>query len=75
MNGGAIKGGALPVLAWLLLAAAGPAVAGTVHKCISPQGELSYVSKRVRGAQCTVVSTYRASRTPGPRIPDWVPPP
>ncbi len=75
MKGCAIKGGALPALAWLMFAATGPAVAGTVHKCVSPQGELSYVSKRVRGAQCTVVSTYRASRTPGPRVPDWVPPP
>ncbi len=75
MKGASIKGLGLSTLAWLLLAAAAPAVAGTVHKCVSPQGELSYVSKRIKGAQCSVVSTYTASRTPAARVPDWVPPP
>lgn len=74
MKGAAIKGfGGLLACAGLL--AALPVVAGTVYKCESADGGLSYVSKRVKGAKCTVVSSYRATRTPAPRVPDWVPPP
>ena len=41
--------------------AAGPAVAGTVYRCDSPEGGRVYASKRVPGAKCTAVSTYRKS--------------
>lgn len=48
-----------------LLAAAPVAHAGTVYRCDSADGGRSYVSKRVKGANCTAVSSYRATR-PGP---------
>ncbi len=54
--------------------AAAPAVAGTIYRCDSADGGRAYVSKRVKGAKCTVVSSYTASRTPAPRVPAWVPP-
>jgi soluble lytic murein transglycosylase-like protein len=53
------------VLACLLAAA--PAVAGTVYRCDSADGGRSYSSKRVPGAKCTAVSSYKAShRAPAP---------
>ncbi|MGI8560027.1 MAG: lytic transglycosylase domain-containing protein [Luteimonas sp.] len=63
------------VLALTCLLVTLPAVAGTVYKCESADGGLSYVSKRVKGDKCTVISSYRSTRTPAPRVPDWVPPP
>ncbi|MGH8031668.1 MAG: lytic transglycosylase domain-containing protein [Luteimonas sp.] len=58
------------------LLAAAPAVAGTVYRCDSADGGRSYVSKRVAGATCVAVGSYRAA---GPRaaptVPSWVPPP
>lgn len=75
MTGAAIKGfGGLLALGGLM-AAATPAMAGTIYRCDSADGGRSYVSKRVKGAECTVVSSYRATRTPAPKVPDWVPPP
>ena len=45
-----------------------PAVAGAVYRCDTPDGARSYVSKRVPGARCDVVSEYRAQRhAPAPR--------
>lgn len=55
------KGLVLPLAIVCLLATA-PAVAGTVYRCESADGVPSYVSKRVPGAQCTVVSRYRPGR-------------
>jgi soluble lytic murein transglycosylase-like protein len=46
-----------------------PASAGTLYKCVGADGVAAYVSKRVAGAVCTVVSQYtpqpnrRAART------------
>ncbi len=67
---GALKRGAggrlllsgLLLSAGLLLAA--PAVAGTLYRCDSANGSTAYVSKRVSGAKCKVVSHYtsRSSR-------------
>ncbi|WP_337054125.1 lytic transglycosylase domain-containing protein [Pseudoxanthomonas sp. USHLN014] len=37
-----------------------PASAGTLYKCVGTDGIPAYVSKRVSGATCTVVSQYRA---------------
>lgn len=49
----------------LLAFAANPvASAGTVYRCDSADGGRSYVSKRVKGATCTPVSSYRATRAP-----------
>jgi len=47
----------------LLLAAtlAWPAHAGTVYRCDSPDGSRTYASKRVKGAKCSVVSSYTPS--------------
>ena len=35
--------------------------AGTVYRCESPDGSRTYASKRVKGAQCVVVSSYTPS--------------
>ncbi|WP_369939309.1 lytic transglycosylase domain-containing protein [Xanthomonas medicagonis] len=44
-----------------------PASAGTLYKCIGGDGVPSYVSKRVAGASCSVVSQYVPDRrTPRP---------
>ncbi|MFI8717856.1 lytic transglycosylase domain-containing protein [Stenotrophomonas sp. NPDC077464] len=61
-------------IAALALAAltAMPASAGTLYKCVGADGIPSYVSKRVSGASCSVVSSYRPDRST-PRRP--VPPP
>ena len=47
----------------LLLAAtlAWPAHAGTVYRCESTDGSRTYASKRVKGAKCSVVSSYTPS--------------
>lgn len=47
-----------------------PASAGTLYKCIGSDGVPNYVSKRVSGASCSVVSNYRPSR----EAPRYVPP-
>lgn len=61
-------------IAALALAAltAMPASAGTLYKCVGADGIPSYVSKRVSGATCSVVSSYRPDRA-APRR--YVPPP
>ena len=47
----------------LLLAAtlAAPVHAGTVYRCESPDGSRTYASKQVKGANCSVVSSYTPS--------------
>lgn len=48
---------------WILcLLAATPAVAGTVYRCDAADGTRSYSSRRIAGASCTAVSSYKASR-------------
>lgn len=60
-------------IAALALAAltAVPASAGTLYKCVGADGIPSYVSKRLSGASCSVVSSYRPDRS-APRR--YVPP-
>lgn len=55
-------------LAGLLIVslAALPASAGTLYKCVGDDGISNYVSKRIRGADCSAVTNYRAS-VPAPR--------
>ena len=71
--------GILPGCAWMVsvglvcMALAGPAVAGTIYKCEAGDGITSYVSKRVKGANCTVASTYRPSRPSRPSQPSSTP--
>ena len=52
-------------IAALALAAltAMPASAGTLYKCVGSDGIPSYVSKRVSGASCSVISSYRPDRS------------
>lgn len=47
-----------------------PASAGTLYKCVGSDGVPNYVSKRVSGASCSVVSNYRPTR----EAPRYVPP-
>lgn len=56
-------GGKTIAVCGLLLAAtlAWPAHAGTVYRCESPDGSRTYASKRVKGAKCSVVSSYTPS--------------
>ena len=51
--------------------AAPAAFAGTVYRCDSPDGTRTYASKRVKGAKCTVVSSY----TPSPAAARGAAPP
>ncbi len=55
------------------MAAAGQAVAGTIYRCDVGDGVASYVSKRIKGASCTVASTYRPSRPSRPSQPSTTP--
>jgi soluble lytic murein transglycosylase-like protein len=57
--------GARGILALLVLLAAAPAVAGTVYRCNGADGVRNYSSKRISGADCVAVSSYRASRSRG----------
>lgn len=52
--------GGITLLGIACLLAAGMAHAGTVYRCQAPDGTRSYVSKRVKGANCTAVSQYKA---------------
>ncbi len=68
--------GGKSIVGWgLLLAAtlAWPAHAGTVYRCDSPDGSRTYASKRVKGAKCSVVSSYTPSAPASSAA--WVPPP
>jgi soluble lytic murein transglycosylase-like protein len=66
-------GGVLAIVGMLVVAA--QAHAGTIYRCDGADGSRSYVSKRVKGAKCAVVSSYKPSRPSSPKVPDWVPPP
>jgi len=61
--------GARGILTLFCLLAAAPAVAGTVYRCDSSDGGRSYSSKRIAGASCTAVSSYKASRYKTPFQP------
>ena len=55
------------------MAAAAPAVAGTIYRCDAGDGVTSYVSKRISGASCTVATTYRPGRPSRPSQPSTTP--
>ncbi len=61
--------GARGILTLVCLLVAAPAVAGTVYRCDSSDGGRSYSSKRVSGAQCTAVSSYKATSRRQAAIP------
>lgn len=50
-----------------------PASAGTLYKCLGADGVSNYVSKRIRGASCSVVGSYRPSARPASRPPAAAP--
>ena len=56
--------GRLALSGILLAAVAMPASAGTLYKCVGADGVPSYVSKRLSGAACTVVSRYTPEHAP-----------
>ncbi|WP_313256083.1 lytic transglycosylase domain-containing protein [Stenotrophomonas acidaminiphila] len=62
-------------IAGVLIAAltAMPASAGTLYKCFGADGVSNYVSKRIRGASCSVVGSYRPSARPASRPPAAAP--
>lgn len=59
-----MRGSAL-LLGLICLSALAPAVAGTIWRCETASGERSYVSKKVKGATCTVASSYTPTRGAG----------
>jgi soluble lytic murein transglycosylase-like protein len=60
---------ALPLLAAMIASTALPASAGTLYKCTGADGVPNYVSKRVGGASCEVISRYTPdSRSSGTSI-------
>ncbi len=72
------------ILVLLGALAALPAVAGTVYRCDTADGARSYVSKRIPGASCQAVSSYKPSvapataawlkQTPAPAVGSATPP-
>ena len=50
----------------LLLAA--PAMAGNVYRCEGADGVTTYANKRVAGASCKLVGSYKAQRAPKPKV-------
>jgi membrane-bound lytic murein transglycosylase B len=59
----------LPLLAAMIASTALPASAGTLYKCTGADGVPNYVSKRVGGASCEVISRYTPdSRSSGTSI-------
>lgn len=63
-----MKGARLIVMLSCLLVAF-PAVAGTVYRCDTGDGARSYSSKRMAGASCAAVSSYKATRYRAPGNP------
>jgi len=57
------------LLAVLCLLVAAPAVAGTVYRCDGADGVSNYSSKRISGAHCTAVSSFKAGRYRVPAPP------
>lgn len=66
-----MKGGRFAIALLCLLAAA-PAVAGTVYRCDGSNGR-SYSSKRVPGASCLPISTFKAPAYHSPATPAQMP--
>ncbi|GAB3343322.1 lytic transglycosylase domain-containing protein [Marilutibacter aestuarii] len=62
-----MKGG-FTLLGMICLLAATPAVAGTIYRCEGADGVPSYVSKKVAGARCSAVTSYRPGRS-APSVP------
>ncbi len=64
----ALRKRALPLLVGLIASTALPAAAGTLYKCTGADGVPNYVSKRVGGASCEVISRYTPDNRGNSRI-------
>ena len=66
--------GLVAILGLALLASAAPSWAGTIYRCDSDDGTRSYVSKKVKGAKCVAVSSYRSGAAkPASKPASWLP--
>lgn len=63
-----MRGWLVSLLLGALLALPLPALAGGIYKCAGADGVDSYVSKRLPGARCKLVGSYRAGRSVKPRV-------
>ena len=63
-----MRGRLVSLLLGALLALPLPALAGGIYKCAGADGVDSYVSKRLPGARCKLVGSYRAGRSVKPRV-------
>ncbi|MEF9978925.1 MAG: transglycosylase SLT domain-containing protein [Thermomonas sp.] len=61
-----MKGWATLLFPIMLLAA--PAMAGNVYRCEGADGVTTYANKRVPGATCKLVGSYKAQRAPKPKV-------
>ena len=66
-----MKGKAAALL--LLSALALPALAGNVYRCDNGDGITSYANKRIAGASCKLVGSYKAQRASKPKAVATVP--
>ena len=57
-----------PALLLSVLLLAAPALAGNVYRCEGSDGVTTYANKRVAGASCKLVGSYKAQRAPKPRV-------
>lgn len=63
-----MRGRLVSLLLGALLALPLPALAGGIYRCAGADGVDSYVSKRLPGASCKLVGSYRAGRASKPRV-------
>ena len=61
-----MKGLATVLFSTFLLAS--PALAGNVYRCEGSDGVTTYANKRVSGASCKLVGSYKAQRAPRPKV-------
>jgi len=59
----------LMAMGGLLYVSSAVADTGTLYRCVSSQGAISYVNKQLSGAECRVFSQYRPDYTPPPSPP------
>ena len=64
-----MRGRLVSLLLGALLALPLPALAGGIYKCAGSDGVDSYVSKRLPGANCKLVGSYRGGRASRSRAP------
>ncbi|GHB98407.1 lytic transglycosylase domain-containing protein [Thermomonas carbonis] len=58
---------AWPALLFTTLLLGAPALAGNVYRCEGSDGVTTYANKKVAGASCKLVGSYKAQRAPKPK--------